>query len=307
MSVDQEKRFDGQVAIVTGSSAGMGREHAKLLAARGASVLVNGLTESAVDETVRIIEDAGGTATASYDDISVQSGAEALVASAIDHYGRLDILISNAGVYREVPFADMTFSEFDAVMKVNTYGAFFVTKAAWPHLIDQSYGRVLLVGSAAGLVSQANASHYATSKGAIVGLGRTLAAEGAAHGINVNILLPAAATRMGAKALSTAETDKARELVQRLMPVSLVAPVAAWLVHRDNTLRGEIIETGSGRAAVNFTGSGTGFWSETLSIEDLFEHQQAVLEQDGYRAIKTAPEVADWMVENSHWPAEMKV
>jgi NAD(P)-dependent dehydrogenase (short-subunit alcohol dehydrogenase family) len=186
-------------------------------------------------------------------------------------------------------------------MKVNAYGAFYVTRAAWPHFIEQGYGRVLLVASSAGLVSQANASHYAASKGAVIGLGRTLAAEGAENGINVNIMVPAAATGMGAKPLSTTETEKARETVQRFMPASLVAPVAAWLVHEDNTMQGEIIEAGSGRAAANFVGSGQGFWSPSLSIEDLEVNQNAVLDREGYREIKVAPDVAAWIVVNSPW------
>jgi NAD(P)-dependent dehydrogenase (short-subunit alcohol dehydrogenase family) len=301
---DQLKRFDGRVAIVTGAGAGMGREHAKLLAARGGSVVVNDISKGAADETVQLIESAGGTAIANYDDISTEEGAGFLVASAVERLGGLDILISNAGIYREVPFAEMTVDDFDTVMAVNTRGTFFVAKAAWPHFITQNHGRVLLVASSAGLVSQANASHYAASKGAIVGLGRTLAAEGAAYGINVNIMLPAAATGMGAKPLSTDATDKARELVQKLMPASLVAPVAAWLVHEDNPLNNEIIEAGSGRAAVNFIGSGRGFWSESLSVEDLFAHQQDVLERDGYRELRVAPDVADWIVSNSRWDGQ---
>lgn len=304
MSAGQEKRFDGRVAVVTGAGAGMGREHAKLLAARGSSVVVNDISRQAADETVRIIESEGGAASASYDDISTEAGAGALVASAIDRYGRLDILVSNAGIFREVPFAEMTAGDFDTTMKVNTYGAFFVARAAWPHFIEQGYGRVVMVASSAGLLSLADAAHYAASKGALVGLGRSLAAEGAAHGINVNIMLPVAATGMGAKPLSSEEAEQARQRVLRFIPASLISPVVAWLVHEDNTMQGEIVDAGSGRAAVGFIGSGRGFWSESLSIEDLFTHQNVVMDTDGCRELKTAGDGADWMFANCGWESE---
>jgi NAD(P)-dependent dehydrogenase (short-subunit alcohol dehydrogenase family) len=301
VSADQEKRFDGRVAIVTGAGAGMGREHAKLLAARGACLVVNDVSKESADETVTLIEDCGGTATASYDDISAETGAQALVAKTIDVYGRVDIVVNNAGIFRESPFAQMSYEHFDTTMKVNTYGAFSVTKAAWPHFIEQGYGRVLFVASSAGLLSLADASNYAASKGALVGLGRSLAAEGAEYGINVNIMLPVAATGMGAKPLSSAEAEETRQRVLQFIPAALISPVVAWLVHEDNTLQGEIIESGAGRAAVGFFGSGSGFWSDSLSIEDLFVNDEVVLSRDSYQELKTAGDGANWMFANSRW------
>ena len=301
MSETPEKRFDERVAIVTGAGTGMGREHAILLAARGASVVVNDVATDAADETARIIESGGGTAVASYDDISAELGAEALVAKSIDTYGRIDILINNAGIFRESPFAEMTYEHFDKTMKVNTYGAFSVTRAAWPHFIEQGYGRVLFVASSAGLLSLADASNYAASKGALVGLGRSLAAEGAEHGINVNIMLPTAATGMGAKPLSSEDAEQMRQRVIPFIPASLISPVVAWLVHEESTLQGEIIESGAGRAAASFIGSAPGYWSESLSVEDLFDNADAVLDRDGYQELKTAGDGADWMFTNSGW------
>ena len=194
MSLNQEKRFDGQVAIVTGAGGGMGREHAKLFALRGASVVVNDLSNGA-EETVQMIIDAGGIAVVDHNDVSNEAGASAIIETAISNFGRLDILVSNAGIYREVPFSKMTEQDFDKVMKVNAYGTFFVTKA-WPHFVKQNYGRIVLVSSTSAFACQPLGSQYAASKGAVLGLGRTLVAEGAEHGIQVNLLTPGAFTPM---------------------------------------------------------------------------------------------------------------
>lgn len=300
MSLNQEKRFDGQVAIVTGAGGGMGREHAKLLALRGASVVVNDLSNGAED-TVQMIKDAGGIAVVDHNDVSNEAGASAIIETAISNFGRLDILVSNAGIYREVPFSKMTEQDFDKVMKVNAYGTFFVTKAAWPYFVKQNYGRIVLVSSTSAFASQPLGSQYAASKGAVLGLGRTLAAEGAEHGIQVNLLTPGAFTPMAADSPNALDNEDARKQVEKMMHASFVAPVVAWLSHKDNNLNGEIIEAASGRAALNFVGSTKGYWDRDLTIEGLFENQEKVFAKDGFKIGKSVPELSKWMLENTGW------
>lgn len=290
MGLNQEKRFDGQVAIVTGAGGGMGREHARLLAKRGASVVVNDLSKGA-EETVQMIKDEGGNAVVNHDDVSTEHSAASIVESALSNYGRIDILVSNAGIIKNIPFSEMTEKEFDKVMRVNAYGAFFVTKAVWPHLVKQKYGRIVLVSSSSAFVSQPLISHYAASKGAVLGMGKTLASEGEEHNITVNMLVPGAFTGMS----GSMEDEEARKQMETMMDPSLVSPVVAWLAHKENVYNGEIIEAAAGRAALNFIGSAKGYWNKNLTIEDLFENQDQVLNKDGFETITNTVELSKWM------------
>lgn len=296
MSTNEQKRFDGQVAVVTGAGGGMGREHAKLLASLGASVVVNDLSQGA-EETVQLIVDAGGIAVVNHDDVSTEAGGAAIIEAAITNFGRIDIVISNAGIIKNVPFAEMTADHFDKVMKVNAYGAFYVTKAAWPHFINQNYGRVVLVTSSSAFVSQPLISQYAASKGAVLGMGKSIADEGAAYGITVNMLAPGAFTAMA----GSMEDEESRKRMELMMPASLVAPVAAWLAHKDNTLNGEIIEAAAGRAALNFIGSTKGFWSKDLTVNDLFTNQEEVVNKDGFQSLENTVALSSWMTDNTGW------
>lgn len=299
MTTVQEKRFDGQVAVVTGAGAGMGREHAKLLGSRGASVVVNDLSQGA-EETVRMIVEAGGKAVVNHDDVSTEAGGAAIIENAIREFGRIDILVSNAGIIKNVPFSEMTADQFDKVMRVNAYGAFYVTKAAWPHFLKQNYGRIVLVSSSSAFVSQPLISQYAASKGAILGMGKSLAEEGAAHGITVNMLAPGAFTAMA----GAMEDEEARKRMETMMPASLVAPVVAWLAHKDNKLNGEIVEAASGRAALNFVGSAKGYWNKNLTIEDLFANQEKVLDKEGFATLENTVVLSSWMTDNTGWAEE---
>src|SRR3954463_9512521 len=171
----KELRFDGKVAIITGAGNGLGRSHALLLAGRGAKVVVNdlggsafgaGKSSAAADKVVEEIRAAGGEAVANHD--SVEDGAK-IVQSALDSFGRLDIVINNAGILRDTTFHKMTEQDWELIYRVHLLGAFRVTHAAWPHLRDAGYGRILFPSSAAGLYGNFGQANYSTAKPGLVG------------------------------------------------------------------------------------------------------------------------------------------
>jgi NAD(P)-dependent dehydrogenase (short-subunit alcohol dehydrogenase family) len=293
--------FDGQVAIVTGAGAGMGKQHALLLAKEGAAVVVNDLAPAAQD-TVDEIVAAGGRAAISRHDVSDPAQAKELVAVATGELGGLHIVVSNAAIIRNVPFAEMDYDTFDKVMKVNAYGAFNVVNAAWPHLVEQKYGRVVMVSSSSAWISQPLIAHYAASKGAVLGLSKSLAVEGAEHGITVNVLAPGAFTQMSGEM----EDEVARKQSETMMPARLVAPVIGWLVRRENTYNGQIFEAAAGRAALNFVGSTKGYWNKNLTIDDLVANEAQVVDQDGFAVLSDTAKLTAWMtVENTGWAEEL--
>jgi len=239
--------FDGRVAIVTGAGAGLGRAYALLLAARGAKVVVNDLGGSvkgggsstrAADTVVEEIRKGGGTAVANYD--SVEFG-DKIVKTAIDSFGKIDILINNAGILRDTSFIKMKDEDFDIIHKIHVRGAYSVTKAAWPYMRDQSYGRIIFVTSAAGLYGNFGQVNYSSAKLAVVGMANSLSLEGNAKNIIVNTIAPIAGSRM-------TETVMPKKLVDSLKP-EYVAPLVAFLCHESNTATGGIYEVGAGFVA----------------------------------------------------------
>jgi 3-hydroxyacyl-CoA dehydrogenase/3a,7a,12a-trihydroxy-5b-cholest-24-enoyl-CoA hydratase len=239
-----ELRFDGKVAIVTGAGNGLGRAHALLLASRGAKVVINDLGGSATgggrgseaaDKVVAEIKAAGGEAIANYD--SVEEGAK-IVQSALDTWKRLDIVINNAGILRDTSFQKMTEQDWELIYRVHLLGAFRVTHAAWPHLRDQGYGRILFTASAAGIYGNFGQANYSMAKLGLVGLANTLALEGRKKNILVNAIAPIAGSRM-------TETVLPKEVVDVLKP-ELVSPLAAWLCHEDCQETGSLFEAGGG-------------------------------------------------------------
>ncbi len=219
-------RFDGRVAVVTGAGGGLGRSHALALAERGAAVVVNDLggtvagvvAEGAPGPTAaqRVVDEivaAGGRAVASTHDIASPGGAQALVALAQDAFGRLDVLVNNAGILRDKSFAKMAPEAFEAVVRVHLLGSAWCTHAAWPVMQAQQYGRVVMTTSAAGLYGNFGQSNYAAAKMGLVGLMQALKEEGARHGIGVNTIAPVALTRMTenvplGQAMADASPDK---------------------------------------------------------------------------------------------------
>jgi len=240
-------RFDRRVALITGAGGGLGRAYALLLAARGASVVVNDLGGSmhgegagttAADRVVAEIQAAGGEAVANYD--SVEDGPR-LVQTALDAFGRLDIVINNAGILRDVSFQKMSADDWDKIYRVHLYGGYQVTRAAWPILRDQGYGRIIMTSSAAGLYGNFGQANYSAAKLALLGLAQTLAVEGRKRNVLVNAIAPLAGSRM-------TETILPPELVAALRP-EYVAPLVAYLCHESSLETGHTFEVGAGWVA----------------------------------------------------------
>jgi 3-hydroxyacyl-CoA dehydrogenase/3a,7a,12a-trihydroxy-5b-cholest-24-enoyl-CoA hydratase len=237
-------RFDSRVAIVTGAGNGLGRSHALLLASRGARVVVNdlggsatggGKSSSAADKVVEEIKAAGGQAVANYD--SVEDGVK-IVQQALDSFGRVDIVVNNAGILRDTSFAKMTQDDWDLVYRVHVLGAYRVTHAAWGHLRDAGYGRVVMTASAAGIYGNFGQANYSMAKLGVHGLAQTLAIEGKKRGILVNTIAPIAGSRM-------TETVLPPDLVAALKP-EYVSPLVAWLCHESCEESGGLFEVGGG-------------------------------------------------------------
>jgi NAD(P)-dependent dehydrogenase (short-subunit alcohol dehydrogenase family) len=275
--------FAGRVAIVTGAGAGLGRAHALLLADRGARVVVNDLGGSvrgegggpaAAEAVVEEITARGGVAVADASTVATAEGGSAIVRTALDSFGRVDIIVNNAGIVREGAFHKLTPGMFDAVLDVHLKGALHVTRAAWPLLRDQRYGRVVNTTSAAGLLGMFGESNYATAKAGLVGLTRALAIEGARRNIKVNAIAPVARTRMSEDVLDGFEPDA--------LDPGLVSPLVAWLAHEDCDASGEIFSAGGGRVARYFTAVTPGYFKPDLTPEDVREHLGDICREDDY-------------------------
>jgi len=278
-------RFDGRVAVVTGAGDGLGRAHARLLAARGARVVVNDVAPDRADAVVAGVRAAGGQAVADGHTVATVEGGAAVVETALGAFGRIDIVVNNAGVLVDRAFHHLTPQMVDDVLDVHLRGAFNVTRPAWPHLREQGYGRVVLTTSSAGLLGHFGQANYATAKAGVVGLARALAVEGARHDIKVNAVAPLARTSMTEAVLGP--------LGARLDP-ELVAPVVAWLCHQDCPLTGEIVSAAGGRVARWFVGLTPGWYDPELSPEAVRDNWEAIASEIGYSVPSTpADELAD--------------
>jgi NAD(P)-dependent dehydrogenase (short-subunit alcohol dehydrogenase family) len=277
-----EMRFDGRVAIVTGAGGGLGREHALLLAARGAKVVVNDVGGAAdgtggspgpAEQTAREITDRGGVAVADANTVATPEGGQAIVDAALAAFGRVDVVVNNAGILRDKAFHNLTPELLDPVLNVHLKGAFHVTRPAWARMREARYGRVLLTTSNAGVLGNFGQSNYGAAKMGLVGLARVLAQEGARYGIKVNALAPIARTRMTEELLGP--------LAGKLDP-RLVAPVAAFLVHEDCPVTGEVWSAAGGRVARFFVGLTQGFLDHELTVEAVRDNLDRIRDQAGY-------------------------
>jgi NAD(P)-dependent dehydrogenase (short-subunit alcohol dehydrogenase family) len=239
--------FQGRVAVITGAGGGLGRAHALLLAARGAVVVVNDLggslngvggDQSAAQKVVAEITAAGGRALANCDDIATPEGAQRLIDAAVQAFGRVDILINNAGILRDKTLIKMEPADFETVVRVHLLGSAWCSRAAWPIMQKQQYGRIVMTTSAAGLYGNFGQSNYGAAKLGIVGLMNTLKHEGAKFGIRVNTVAPVAITRM------TEDLPFSRMLTEAL-PERVAAGVA-YLASEGCELTGQILSAGAG-------------------------------------------------------------
>ena len=225
--------LEGKVAIVTGAGGGLGRAHALLLAEHGASVVVNdlggardgtGSSNSMADSVVEEIRNAGGQAAATYGSVTEDDAAKAMVQCAVDNFGRPDILINNAGILRDRSFKNMTDAEWDAVIEVHLRGAYLVTKHSWQQMLTQGDGgRIIMTSSTSGLIGNFGQANYGAAKAGLAGFMRVLALEGIKYGITVNVLAPAALSRMTEDLMPESE-----ETAVRMAPEK-VSPTVAWL------------------------------------------------------------------------------
>lgn len=260
-----------RVVIVTGAGGGLGREYALTLAREGASVVVNdlggardgtGAGHSMADQVVDEIKNAGGRAVANYDSVADADGAANIVKTALDEFGKVDGVVSNAGILRDGTFHKMTFENWDAVLKVHLYGGYNVIRAAWPHFRDQSFGRVVVATSTSGLFGNFGQANYGAAKLGLVGLINTLAQEGAKYNIHANALAPIAATRMTQDILPP-------EVFEKLTP-EFVAPVVAYLCTEESDDTGSVFIVGGGKVqrTALFQNEGVTF-KEPPSIDDI--------------------------------------
>jgi NAD(P)-dependent dehydrogenase (short-subunit alcohol dehydrogenase family) len=253
-------RFDKRVAIVTGAGKGLGRAYALYLAARGARVLVNNRRRSpsepaSADEVVQAIRQAGGEAIANYDSVEDAQSGERIVQQALDTWGRIDVLVNNAGVDQRSSFHKVSVEQFRQIFDINFYGSLYVTHAAYPRMREAGYGRIVVSTSNAGLHGLHGLSAYAASKAALIGLTRALAIEGKSHNVLTNAIAPFAATPM------TARQGNLPEEFMTTMRPEFVAPIVTLLVSEQTRLNGQVIMAGRGvfRRAANVESRGFGY------------------------------------------------
>jgi NAD(P)-dependent dehydrogenase (short-subunit alcohol dehydrogenase family) len=271
-----ERRFDGRVAVITGAGRGLGREYARLLGSKGAKVVVNdpggslkgeGINAGPAEEVVREIRSAGGEAVACTESVATPQGGKAIINAALDHFGRIDILIHNAGNVRYGSLDEITQEDFEAVVDVHLMGAFHVVRPAFPIMSKASYGRIVLTSSIGGLYGTRNVVNYGVSKAGIIGLNNVIAIEGADRGVKSNIILPGAVTRM-AEGLDISEYPP--------MGAELVAPVVGWLAHESCSVSGEMFISMAGRVARALIAETVGVYRPSWSIDDVANNIDAI-------------------------------
>jgi NAD(P)-dependent dehydrogenase (short-subunit alcohol dehydrogenase family) len=302
MRPDQKQpqlRFDDEVAIVTGAGRGLGRAYALALASRGARVIVNDLGSSLAGNgsdaglaagVAQEIVDAGGQAFSNAASVTSETGAESIIADALGHFGRVDVVINNAGNLDPGALPELPVEMVERHIAIHALGAFNVTKAAWPTLTERGYGRVVLTASI-GMYGGSFLISYATAKGAVVSLGRSLADAGAAHGIAVNMLAPAAETRMvtdpdyrakcALPPLDDSMPPDATRGPERVVPMLLV------LAHDSCPVNGEVLWAGLGRFARIFVGETRGIIDPTLSAEGVVERWDEIVDRTDYALHQT--------------------
>ena len=275
--------FSGQVAIVTGAGRGLGRLYALELARRGASVVVNdlggtmhgnGADRSVADQVVAEIERAGGVAAPSYDSVESPEGGEAIVRTAIQKFGRLDAVISNAGIFDSVPFDELSPAEWRRMLGVHLDGGFHLSQPAFRAMKSRGYGRFVFIVSSAGLFGQPLEAHYGAAKAGLLGLANVVAIEGAQYGILANTVLPFGYSRMVTETVNDPKFLAESGFLNAIQP-ELVVPIVVFLASRVCELSHHNYSAGAGRFARVFVGLAGGWLAErgsAPSADDIAAH-----------------------------------
>jgi NAD(P)-dependent dehydrogenase (short-subunit alcohol dehydrogenase family) len=284
-----ERRFDGRVAVITGSGRGLGRAYAELLASKGAKIVVNdngsamvgaGSDAGPAEGVVAAIAAAGGEAVACTESVATPEGGKAIVEAALDHYGRIDILIHNAGNVRYGALDEISYEDFKAVVDVHLMGAFHVVRPAFPVMKTAGYGRVVLTGSIGGIYGTSSVVNYGVSKAGMIGLNNIVAIEGADHGVKSNIILPGAVTRM-AEGLDISQYPP--------MGPDLVAPIVGWLAHESCSVSGEMLVSMAGRVARAFIAETEGAYRPSWTIDEVADNLDAIRDTDRQWILSPVP------------------
>jgi NAD(P)-dependent dehydrogenase (short-subunit alcohol dehydrogenase family) len=281
--------FDDRVAVITGAGRGLGRAYAQLLAARGAKLVINdpgsslqgdGADADPAHAVVQEIKAAGGEAVACTESVATPEGGKAIIQTALDHYGRVDVLIHNAGNVRRGSLLELSYEDFAAVLDVHLRGAFHVVRPAFPIMCKQRYGRVVLTSSIGGLYGNHGVVNYCVSKAGMIGLSNVVALEGAAAGVKCNVIVPAAVTRMSA-GIDTSTFPP--------MGAELVAPMVGWLAHESCSISGEMLIALAGRMAKAFIAETRGVYQPAWSIEQVAERISAIRNTDSPLILPPVP------------------
>ena len=275
-----ELRFDDRVAVITGAGRGLGRAYALLLASRGAKVVVNdpgaslkgdGVDVGPAQEVVNEITAAGGEAVVCNESVATAAGGKAIIDTALDRFGRVDILIHNAGAVRRAALAEMTYEDFEFILDVHLRGAFHVLRPAFPRMCKAKYGRIVLTSSINGLYGNYKNANYSVAKAGTIGLSNVAALEGAEHNVKSNVILPAAVTRMS-EGIDTSAFPP--------MPPEMVAPAVGWLAHESCAITGEMLISAAGRVARAYVAETPGVYRPGWTIEDMAQQISAVRNTD---------------------------
>jgi NAD(P)-dependent dehydrogenase (short-subunit alcohol dehydrogenase family) len=297
-----ELRYDGRVAIVTGAGGNpsLGRCHAMLLAERGAKVVVNdlgvgpdgrGTLRTHAEVVAQEIVDAGGEAVADTNSVAERDTAKAVVQTALDAWGRVDILVNNASVQLVAPFEVVSDNDIQKILDVHLMGSIWMCRAVWPHMIEARYGRIVNISSEA-TFGWKDTVPYGAAKAGVFGLARGLALEGKKYGIRANILGPGAATNQ--YLMLVEETEWTRAWFERSKPEQ-VSPAVAYLCHEDCDLSGAYLYAASGDVVAHVFGTTRGYSNPDLTIEDVRDNLETILDPEGFAFmpdIRTFPEAA---------------
>jgi NAD(P)-dependent dehydrogenase (short-subunit alcohol dehydrogenase family) len=279
-------RYDDRVAVITGAGGGLGRSYALYLAERGAKVVVNDLgggtdgqgnDTRAADTVVKEVQALGSEAVASYESVSSARGGELIIQTAMETFGRVDIVINNAGILRDSSLAKMSADNFDALIDVHLKGAFYVTQPAFKFMKESGYGRVVYTASGAGLFGNFGQANYAAAKMGLVGLSSVTAIEGAKYNIKSNVITPIARTRL---------TENVMGATGDMFAPEFIAPMVAYLVSEDCVYSHEIFNVGAGRYSRIFVGSAPG-WNApegvTPTVENIRDELSTIFSAEGYK------------------------